>query len=125
MDERMRLGHLCGIVLAATCWAAQAQALTDPTRPPSAQAPADAADASAESQLQSILLSRDRKVAVIGGQTVVLGGRIGDAMLVKISETSVVLKRGEEYETLQLLPGLDKKPSAARGARGRDTGAKP
>ena len=62
---------------------------------------------------------------MIDGQTVALGGRIGDATLVKISETGVVLKRGEEYETLRLLPGLDKKPSAARIAHGRNKGANP
>jgi MSHA biogenesis protein MshK len=100
---------------------AQAQALTDPTRPPSASSALSASQAAPEetagTQLQSILMSSGRKVAVINGTMVPLGGMIGEARVVRITETQVVLKRGEETEVLKMYPGIDKravKRSAAR-----------
>ena len=111
----MRKGPLQCMMAAATVAAmagAQAQALTDPTRPPSATAgaPASQQDAST-TQLQSILLSSGRKLAVINGNMVRLGGMVGEARVVRISETEVVLKKGDETEVLKLFPGVDKKSS--------------
>ena len=99
--------------------------LADPTRPPSAGAamPQGAQDdAPAGRQLQSVLLSGGRKLAVIDGRMVPLGGMIGEARVVRISETEVVLKSGQETETLKLYPGVEKKPAgrAARPARQAD-----
>jgi MSHA biogenesis protein MshK len=99
---------------------ALAQGMSDPTRPPSAAAAdgrGEAAGETATSQFQSILISPGRKLAVINGQTVALGGRIGDATLAKITETGVVLKRGDALESLALLPGVDKKRRGARAVR--------
>jgi MSHA biogenesis protein MshK len=44
-------------------------------------------------------------VAVISGQTVRLGGKVGDAVLVRIGQGEVVLRRGKALETLRLYPG--------------------
>jgi hypothetical protein len=66
-------------------------------------------------QLQSVLLSSGRKIAVIDGNAVALGGMLGDARVVKITETEVVLKTGEETETLKLYPGVDKRMKRAAG----------
>ena len=100
------------------------QLLTDPTRPPSAlSAPQDTSsggiqeDAPRGSQLQSVLLSRGRKLAVISGETVPLGGMVGEAKLVRITETEVTLKKGDETEVLKLFPGIDKQPSKRRPTR--------
>jgi len=99
---------------------AQAQALTDPTRPPSASSALSASQAAEETagtQLQSILMSSGRKVAVINGTMVPLGGMVGEARVIRITETQVVLKRGEETEVLKMYPGIEKravKRSAAR-----------
>ncbi len=87
-----------------------AQSLSDPTRPPAAlTAPADGAvGVPGAPMLQSVLVSRNpggRAVAVISGQTVRLGGKVGDAVLVRISQTEVVLRRGKALETLRLYPG--------------------
>ena len=87
-----------------------AQGLTDPTRPPTAPLPGGGASDEPTSQLQSILISPNRRLAVINGQTVALGGRVGDATLTQISETGVVLKRGDLLESLPLLPGVAKQP---------------
>jgi MSHA biogenesis protein MshK len=105
-----------GAALAAALWllapVVQAQGLGDPTRPPGAGAAWQGSEeaAPAGKQLQSVLLSGGRKVAVISGTVVPLGGMLGEARVVKISETEVVLKTGEETETLKLFPGVDKQP---------------
>ena len=100
---------------------AQAQALTDPTKPPSATSALSGSPGAQEettgTQLQSILISSGRKVAVINGTMVPLGGMVGEARVVRITETQVVLKKGEETEVLKMYPGIDKravKRSAAR-----------
>jgi MSHA biogenesis protein MshK len=88
----------------------QAQALTDPTRPPSAAAEANGEHGEGATRLQSVLLSPGRKMAVINGVAVPLGGMVGEARLVKITETEAVLKTGSETEVLKLFPGVEKKP---------------
>lgn len=106
--------------LSAAC--AQAQGLSDPTRPPGSQETSGNAtdaqdDAPRGTQLQSVLLSRGRKLAVIGGTTVPLGGMLGDARVVKITETEVVLKRGDATEVLKLFPGIEKQVSKRQTRR--------
>jgi hypothetical protein len=55
--------------------------------------------------------------AVINGEVVTLGGRSGDATLIKIGEDSVVLRTMSGDETLRLTPGIGKKASeAGKGA---------
>jgi MSHA biogenesis protein MshK len=97
-------------LLAAT--AAAAQVLSDPTRPPAAagEAPAEARVEAPPSRLQSVLISPGRKLAVIDGQTVALGGRLGDSIVVAIAPTQVILQTGGTYQTLKLHPGIEKKP---------------
>lgn len=86
---------------------AHAQGMSDPMRP---QSLAIGEDVAASSRLQSILISPRRKVAVIDGKTVPLGGAVGDATLVVVRESEVVLKRGDERETLKLSPDVQLKP---------------
>lgn len=140
MDERLtRAGMAVVWLVCAGAACAQAQALSDPMRPPGpgGAAQADAAGATpgattAPARLQSVLLSKSRKLAVIDGQTVFLGGDLGDAKLVRISETEVTLKRGEEFETLRMHEGVSKKmiarkppraPAGARATSDRDRSA--
>lgn len=92
---------------------AHAQALADPMRPPAIAAtpvqgaPADAG--AARTRLQSVLISSGRRSAVIDGVVVPLGGSVGESRLVRITESEVVLKKGEETEVLKLYPSVDKK----------------
>ncbi|MFY9316585.1 MAG: MSHA biogenesis protein MshK [Burkholderiales bacterium] len=115
-----------GALILAAGWLtmpeARAQAFADPTRPPSASAEQEGEAPPAGKQLQSVLFSGGRKVAVIDGTMVPLGGTYGDAQLVKISETEVVLKQGEETETLKLYPGVEKR-AVKRGASRARVGA--
>lgn len=93
------------LLLLATATTVRAE-LPDPTRPPAAMlaAPMPAASAAAGApQLQSVLLGKGRApAAVISGQLVVLGGRLGDARLVRVDARSAVLKGPHGETTLSL-----------------------
>lgn len=99
---------MAALGLAAACSAA-AQPLADPTRPPSFSSSQARSEAPA-ARLQSVLISPARKLAVIDGQTVMLGGRVGNATVVAIAPTEVVLRSGAAYQTLKLYPGIEKRP---------------
>jgi hypothetical protein len=60
-------------------------------------------------QLQSVLISPTRRVAVISGSTVVQGGKYGNATVASISEGAVLLRYADRKETLHLIPGLAKR----------------
>ena len=98
------------LLLLSLAWpGAQAQALADPTRPPAALwAPASAAPAvAAQPQLQSVLISTrpgGRRVAVIDGQVVKVGSKVGDAVVTEIRDTAVLLRRGKSLQTFKLYP---------------------
>jgi MSHA biogenesis protein MshK len=109
MAQRLNM-RLVLLAALGACPAAHAQgALIDPTRPPTVM-PADAVGDAAQptGRLQSILISGTRKLAVIDGVTVPLGGKIDGATLVAIDETGVKLKRGEAIETLKLYPNIER-----------------
>lgn len=121
MDEAVNPRALEGwFLLAALCGgAAQAQALSDPTRPPAILAPAQAGAALSGSapsgpQLQSVLISKrpgGRHVAVIDGQTVRLGQEFMGAVLTSMTENEVVLVNGRERQVLRLFPASATTPS--------------
>ena len=93
-----------------TAPAAGTESLSDPTRPPDA-----AYNVSARSEappagpvLQSVLVSPKRKIAVISGSQVALGGKYGDFRVVKITEAEVVLHNGKDTQILKLFPQVEK-----------------
>lgn len=104
--------------------------LADPTRPPSVAteaAPANAdlgtAAAAAGAGLQTIILRSGRKsVAVINGVQVQLGDKVGDATLVKLSESEAVLQGPTGRQVLRLTPGIEKLDSARTDSDGGDPG---
>jgi MSHA biogenesis protein MshK len=104
---------LAALALPGMAWAQGA--LVDPTRPPNALAPMGGGGAGGEEaaptgpRLQSVLISPNRRLAVIDGRTVPLGGTVAGAVLVQVAETHVVLKQGAETRTLDLHPGVSKK----------------
>jgi len=108
--SRLALNLCGGAILVLLARIPLAQALADPTRPPGPATAAAQAGAAPASRLQSVLISKGRKYAVIDGVQVALGGKIGDATLVRLTESEAVLRTGTETEVLQLLPGIDKKP---------------
>jgi len=101
---------------AAPC--ASAQALVDPTRPPNVVGGEQGVESEPRTELQSVLISRARRVAIINGETVMLGGKVGEARVTKISETEVELTYPDRKEVLKLLDGVARKPiKTARAKR--------
>jgi len=89
--------------------------LADPTRPPAAAVNAVSAQTQTQatpSGLQTIILGRDgqqRPAALINGEVVRLGGKVGDSRLVQVNADHVVLLGASgERETLHLTPAVKK-----------------
>jgi MSHA biogenesis protein MshK len=107
---------LCGIIAAGGV--ARAQALNDPTRPPYGAYEGESSPAAPAGGpvLQSVMITPDRKAAIISGVMVRLGEKYGSAQVVQISETEVVLREGGESQVLKLYPGVDKRRVGSAGA---------
>lgn len=108
------------LALAGTAYAALPETLADPTRPPATVAGGDAG-AMAEvnpSRLTSVILPKQggRPSAIIGGQVVPLGGKVGEARLVRVTESGAVLEGPEGVERLYLTPDVEKKTSVTKSA---------
>jgi MSHA biogenesis protein MshK len=89
-----------------------AQGLNDPTRPPReilGGAPGTFEAAVSSSPAQVVIISKDRRQATINGRTVSLGGRYGNATLVRISDEEIVLQRPEATETIKLYSSVHRK----------------
>jgi len=99
--------------------------LADPMRPPasvSEPVSAGAPNVAAPNGLQTIIVGRGHKpMAVINGMMVGLGDKVGEATLVKLSESEAVLQGPAGREVLQLLPGVGKKTDAARPKKDQGT----
>lgn len=106
----MRILRILAVMLILS-WplAAGAQVLVDPTRPPGALAVPGGEAAAGGPVLQSVMLSPGRKVAVISGELVALGGRYGAARLVRLTESEAVLRNGAETTVLRLFPLVEKR----------------
>lgn len=104
---------LLAALLASLASPAAAQALRDPTRPPGAttmrNAPAQVPSASGGLVLQSVLISEDRRAAVISGQVVTLGEKVDGYELIAVAEAEAVLRGGGETRRLRLYPAVEMK----------------
>lgn len=107
------------ILAALTANAACAEALPDPMRPPVVAVPqADTSSVPTGPILQSVMISPQRRAAIIGGQTVTIGAKFGNARVVKISESEVVLESDGKLQTLKLFPAVEKRsPSLEKQMR--------
>ena len=102
------------LALMIYCASAMAQVGNDPTRPPSGfgTTGTDVDVADGGMVLQSVMITPTSRAAIIGGVTVKLGEKYGDAVLVKVAENEVVLKSGTTSQVLKLYPGVEKRESA-------------
>lgn len=92
-----------------------AQAMNDPMRPPAAYVDAESGGGEAGGPvLQSVMISPTLKAAIINGEMVKLGGKFGSARLVKVSESEVVLRSGEEMQVLKMYPGVEKRANVKK-----------
>jgi MSHA biogenesis protein MshK len=86
----------------------------DPTQPPpgimQATPSGEAAATPATPLLQSVMITPTGKYAIIGGETVKLGGKYRDSQVVKINETEVELRSANGSETLRMFPDVELKP---------------
>ena len=116
MNRRMtecipKLLALCAAL--ATCAPlAAAQPLRDPTRPPAGfgrtgEGGIVRRGRDAEWVLQSVLLSPERRYAIINGEILSLGGSVAGAELVAIREGEVTLRAGGTLRTVRLFPDVD------------------
>jgi hypothetical protein len=116
---------LLGLAALWLCASAQAQGLNDPTRPPpgfrGGGAAARATGSSEGLVLQSVIISETSRSAIISGEHVALGGKIGAARLIKVSEAAVVLLTGGNRRTLKLFPSVQKHEAGT----GMDEGEEP
>jgi hypothetical protein len=111
---------LIAALIAATAWPPAAPAappLTDPTRPDLATAAAAAADglptADSGYALTSVLISDDRRLAVINDHVVGVGDSVDGARVLAIRPYAVTLAVAAERITVEL-------PGIALDARGRE-----
>ena len=79
--------------------------LGDPTRPPRLAAPAPAQRAGdAAAGLTSVLISPERRFAVVDGVRLEEGDRLGEATVVEIRATSVLLRTARGEVQLRMMP---------------------
>jgi MSHA biogenesis protein MshK len=109
------------ILLASAAGAVAAQSLPDPTRPPGAAHGAPGGPVQGGNPLQSVIIpARGKPSAVINGEQVQVGGKVGEAQVVRITEAEVVLKGPEGVQTLRMTPDVEKRPAASATTGKRD-----
>ena len=83
--------------------------LHDPTRPAAILfAPQERETIDVGPVLQSVSFASGRRTAIISGQNVRTGSKVGEARVIRISETEVVLKTGNSLQRLKLFPDVEK-----------------
>lgn len=118
-DVRFLSVLVCALGLYAT--GALAQPLNDPMRPPQFIVQPEAI-AKAGPVLQSVIISKERRYAIISGERIAVGGVYGDAKLVRIAENEVTLRDAAGDIVLKLVPEI-KKTIVAPKTVSRDTGS--
>jgi MSHA biogenesis protein MshK len=101
--------------LAVVFACASAQPMNDPMRPPSATVESMAgAPAPSAGGLQAVIISPERKLAIIDGEVVPLGAATRHGTLSGLSDSSAVVRKKSERDVLLMHPNIDKRP-ARRG----------
>jgi MSHA biogenesis protein MshK len=107
---------LAAVVIVGWCvpWGgAAAQALGDPMTPPAAatspQGTKGDAKGAAQTGLQVVITSPDRKLALIDGSVVPLGGAVREGTLAGMSDSAAVLRKNGEHDVLFMHPNIDKR----------------
>src|SRR3954469_21464878 len=84
-----------------------AQGLRDPTRPPFGSGKSVAAKVSSSGwNLQSVLISPERRYAIINGEIVAIGGSVGGAELVAVAAERVTLRTRDGMRIVRLFPDV-------------------
>ena len=113
----MKRCHARYLLALACSLAPAADAMTDPTRPPASVAVAiEAQEATrvAPPVLQSVIIGKSGRSAIIDGERVEIGGTFRDAKVVRIAEDEVVLRQGGVTQVLKMYPDVERKVVRAR-----------
>lgn len=101
---------LCCLLFSAVFCSLNAEELLDPTRPPEIVALPKQGEMGATpnqpARLRSIIISKIRRAAIIENETVELGGKYGDARLIEVNESGVVLEGEQGKQVLMLFPDV-------------------
>lgn len=105
---------LAALICVVTASTAAAQTLRDPTRPPSVASARGGAGRIEQSAwiLQSVLISPERRYAIINGEVVKLGGSIAGAELVAVAEERVTLRTQDGLRIVHLFPDVSRLDTA-------------
>ena len=106
-----RLMLNASMLVVAACMVAApmagAQAMRDPTRPPAASTRSVVGKAEPAGWiLQSVLISPERRYAIINGEVVPIGGSIAGAELVAVAAERVTLRTQEGLRVVHLYPDV-------------------
>lgn len=97
------------VMLWALSSALQAADLPDPTRPPSGMDAAVSVVAVPSGPVVQLIRTLDgKRTAIISGQTVQVGSKVGDAVVTRIDEDRVLMRGPAGVVTLKLFPEVEK-----------------
>jgi MSHA biogenesis protein MshK len=120
LSSSMRLVIQNALALSLVCALsiAHAEQFADPTRPPESMGMGALGEQGVSSapMLQSVLISPERRLAIINGKTLKQGEKFGNATVTKITETEVVLQNGKDKQTLKLFPDIQKRIASDAGS---------
>ena len=94
--------------------ASAAAAMHDPTRPPASLTDSPGAGLRAAPVLQSVIIGKGTRAAIIDGERVEIGGRFREARVVRITEDEVVLREDGTTQVLKMFPDVEKKTVKVR-----------
>lgn len=99
-------------ILSSLCL--HAETLPDPTRPPASLDAGGAAPVVPSGPVVQVIRTlHGKRSALISGQEVVAGSKLGDATVTRIDEDRVELRGPEGLQTLKLFPDVEKRPIVA------------
>jgi len=87
------------------------QSMDDPMRPPAVPNVSTGPGASPAGQLQAVIVSPQRKLAVIDGAVVPLGADVRGGKLAGISDSVAIVRKNGERDVLLMHPNIDKRPA--------------
>lgn len=101
------------LILIGLSGAVQAESMPDPTRPPAGMDATIPVVVPSGPALQLIRTLDGKRMAIISGQAVKVGAKVGEAIVTRIDEDRVVLRGAEGVQTLKLFPDVEKNPSVS------------
>jgi hypothetical protein len=89
----------------------------DPMQPPGETAERAGGPPGAGTGLQLVITSSQRKLALIDGSLVAVGGKVRSGTLAGVSDSVAVLQKDGTRDVVLMHPNIEKKPSRRDGAR--------